>query len=132
VCLKKVKQTGLNMSGHGFKVLSARQDGGLNPWVYNPSDASAHGRDSEPVEFGVRFTAVESTIHAEDTKPYTSGFHIFMNEQDAVNWTNTYHGVAVRVEFYEGHTIGEELRGGKPIKTIIARYMTLIERVGSE
>jgi hypothetical protein len=129
MCLKKVKQTGLNMSGHGFKVMSERPDGDLNPWVYHPEDATAHGYAGKRVEFGVQYTAIEEQIRGEDAEPYTTGFHIFMEEQDAINWTNTYHGVAVRVEFYHGHTIGEELRGGKPIKTIIARLMTVIERV---
>ncbi len=102
MCLDVVEKTGLDLSGHGWKIFSVRDDKlsgdfhpnivPINKWLFEKDFRLGFYGDSSP------------------SVPYPMGFHIFKFKRDAQTWCKMGGSMfqkIQKVKFRKGHTMGK-------------------------
>jgi hypothetical protein len=111
MCLQVIKETNLNKSGYGWKVFEIYKRRVRPLYYYAGVDC---------YKINTWLSPVEKFILSDDNKNYLSGFHIFLNKDDADYLV--YSGrVLRRVQYKQGHTLGTQ---NGPI--IVARRMRIL------
>ena len=96
MCLTAISDEGLSLEGVGYKnVLVSKFN--RRQYVY----LICHGY----VPFNKPLRATQNDETADDGKEYKTGFHIFLNQKDAVNYGN---GQVVEVRFKKGRVLGKQ------------------------
>lgn len=130
MCLQVVNLTSLNTKNKpSAKMGLFRGFKSLEPWYDNKIEKELKDYFNlmdKKVKLGVWYDATNLVLGGDDNRPYTSGFHVFENSQDACEYGCGWDEVYV-VEFKDIVAVGRQNSYNKGL-TFVAKKMRIVRK----